>query len=143
MPQVDFYHLTRTPVETVLPKLLEKILAGGGRALVVAEDAALLARLDDQLWRYDPSSFLPHARFGTGDEADQPVLLSERAAAENGAQFLLVADGRWPDGADAFERVSSCSMKRTLLAPGPNGGVLSLAKRYWKQDGDGRWVEGP
>src|SRR3546814_7585207 len=35
--RVDFYHLTRTPVESVLPRLLEKVVSGGeqiGRAHV-------------------------------------------------------------------------------------------------------------
>src|SRR3546814_6218378 len=62
--RVDFYHLTRTPVESVLPRLLEKVVSGGERALVVAGDAGLLARLDEQLWRYEPASFLPHGIAG-------------------------------------------------------------------------------
>src|SRR3546814_15042584 len=87
--RVDFYHLTRTPVESVLPRLLEKVVSGGERALVVAGDAGLLARLDEQLWRYEPASFLPHGIAGGGDEAAQPILLGTRAEALNGARHLL------------------------------------------------------
>src|SRR3546814_11251500 len=42
--RVDFYHLTRTPVESVLPRLLEKVVSGGERALVVAGDAGQIGR---------------------------------------------------------------------------------------------------
>lgn len=143
MPQVDFYHLTRAPIEAVLPKLLEKILAGGGRALVVAEDARLLGQLDEQLWRHDPASFLPHARSGGGDEAEQPVLLSERAEPANGARFLLVADGRWPEGAEGFERIFFLFDEATLVNARAEWRRLDIPKRYWKQDERGRWVEGP
>jgi len=34
MSEIGFYHLTRTPLEQALPKLLGRVLAGGGRALV-------------------------------------------------------------------------------------------------------------
>ncbi|MET1113312.1 MAG: DNA polymerase III subunit chi, partial [Allosphingosinicella sp.] len=49
--QVDFYHLARSPIERVLPAIGEKVLATGGRLLVVAGDEQLV-RLDDQLWTY-------------------------------------------------------------------------------------------
>src|SRR3546814_16925740 len=69
--RVDFYHLTRTPVESVLPRLLEKVGSGGARALVVAGDAGLLARLDEQLCSYEPASFLPPGLAGGGDRPEQ------------------------------------------------------------------------
>lgn len=143
MSQVDFYHLTRTPIETVLPKLLEKILAGGGRALVVAGNIELLGRLDDQLWRYDAASFLPHGRAGEGDEAEQPVLLAERADPLNAARFLLVADGQWPENAETFERVFFLFDESTIANARAQWRGLTLPKRYWKQDERGRWVKGP
>lgn len=141
--QVDFYHLTRTPIETVLPKLLEKILAGGGRAQVVAADEALLARLDDQLWRYDPASFLPHARAGMDDDSAEPILLSDKADAANGARFLLVVDGQWPENAESFERVFFLFDESTIANARAEWRRLGPPKRYWKQDERGRWVEGP
>ena len=33
--QVDFYHLTRAPLDRVLPKIAEKVIEGGGRLLIV------------------------------------------------------------------------------------------------------------
>ena len=35
--QVDFYHLTATPLERALPQIAERVLASGGRLLIVAE----------------------------------------------------------------------------------------------------------
>src|SRR3546814_17389643 len=91
------------------------------RSLVVAEDARLLGQLDEQPLRHDPASFLPHARSGGGDEAEQPVLLSERAAPANGARFPLVADGSRPGGesgaAPCSERVYQ--YRESSLVPVP------------------------
>jgi DNA polymerase-3 subunit chi len=35
MMQVDFYHLTRQPLDRVLPQIAEKVLAAGNRLLIV------------------------------------------------------------------------------------------------------------
>ena len=34
--QVDFYHLTRMPLERALPQVAEKVVANGARLLIVA-----------------------------------------------------------------------------------------------------------
>lgn len=72
LAEAAFYHLARTSVEAVLPRLLAKAYAGGARVLVRAQDEDL-ARLDSLLWTYEAGSFLPHGR----DEAqgEQPILL--------------------------------------------------------------------
>ena len=38
---VDFYHLTASPIERVLPRICEKVLADGERLLIVAESALI------------------------------------------------------------------------------------------------------
>ena len=99
--QIGFYYLTAAPLERTLPRIAERVLAGGQRLLVVGEDV-LLARLDELLWTYAPASFLPHGR-ERGD--DQPVLLAKGCAAANGATHILIADGVWREEALAFERI--------------------------------------
>ena len=142
--QVDFYHLTRTPVEAVLPRLIEKILAGGNKALLVARDGDLLNRLDEHLWRHEPASFLPHGLAGKGDEAVQPVLLSQRAEPLNDAGFLLIADGEWPEeDVSRFERIFYLFDQNGIDVARQRWRQITSARRYWKQDDNGRWVEGP
>jgi DNA polymerase-3 subunit chi len=72
--QVDFYHLTSMPLERALPRIAERVLAGGARLLIVAADEAQRIALDRLLWDYAPESFLPHGRLGTGDDATQPQM---------------------------------------------------------------------
>jgi DNA polymerase-3 subunit chi len=140
---VDFYHLTASPLERVLPSIAEKVVAGGERLLVVAEPG-LLARLDDQLWSYAKDSFLPHGR-ERGES--QPVLLSPEPEAANGATNIALADGRWREAALGFARTfyffdndardGAREAWRTLK------GKPEVEARYWKQDDRGRWVQGP
>ncbi|HEU0135427.1 MAG TPA: DNA polymerase III subunit chi [Allosphingosinicella sp.] len=140
---VDFYHLTVSPLERVLPSIAEKVLSGGGRLLVVA-DQDLLARLDEHLWSYARDSFLPHGR---ERPAAQPVLLSTEAEPANGASNIALADGRWRDEALGFERTfyffdngGRDSARDAWRALKGRPGVES---RYWKQDERGKWVQGP
>ncbi|HEY0413638.1 MAG TPA: DNA polymerase III subunit chi [Allosphingosinicella sp.] len=140
---VDFYHLTATPLERVLPSIGEKVLASGERLLVVAE-AGLLARLDEQLWTHAKDSFLPHGR----ERAEsQPILLSEAAEAANGATNIALADGAWRDEALGFARTFYFfDNSRLDEARGVWRSLTSRADaqpRYWKQDERGKWVQGP
>jgi DNA polymerase-3 subunit chi len=138
---VDFYHLTASPLERVLPAICEKVLAGGGRLLVVA-DEGMLAALDGQLWTYSPESFLPHGRSGE----DQPVLLSPEPVAGNGAANIALADGVWREEALGFERAfyffGSESLDGARGAWRALRGRDGVESRYWKQV-DGKWVQGP
>jgi DNA polymerase III subunit chi len=140
---VDFYHLTATPLERVLPSIAEKVLAGGGRLLVVAA-ADQLARLDEQMWSYSRDSFLPHGR----ERAEsQPVLLSEDPVPANGAGNIALADGRWRDEALAFARTfyffDDVSRESAREAWRALKAKPEVEARYWKQDERGKWVQGP
>jgi DNA polymerase-3 subunit chi len=140
---VDFYHLTASPLERVLPAIAEKVLANGERLVVVAEEGTL-ARLDEQLWTYARDAFLPHGR--DNPEA-QPILLSAEPAAANGAANVALADGLWREEALAFARTfyffdagrlgEAREVWRTLK------GKPEAEARYWKQDERGKWVQGP
>ena len=140
---VDFYHLTASPLERVLPSVAEKVLAGGERLLVVA-GAERLAGLDELLWSYARDSFLPHGR----EQAEsQPVLLSAEPAPANGATNIALADGRWRDEALAFARAfyffDDNGREEARDAWRALKGKPEVEARYWKQDERGKWMQGP
>lgn len=143
--QVDFYHLSSTPLERALPRIAERILAGGERLLVVASDADTRVRLDQLLWSYAPDSFLPHGLAGGHDDARQPVLIGETAASPNGAQHIALADGVWRDEALSFARVfhffTDERIREARLAWKNLAGKEGVERRYWKQDEAGRWEQ--
>jgi DNA polymerase III subunit chi len=145
--QVDFYHLTAAPLERVLPRIAERVLEGGGRLLLVCGDPALAERLDQQLWTYSPESFLPHGRAGEEGEADQPVLISCALDPVNGARNVALADGIWREEALGFERAfyffDGESIAGARAAWRELAGRDGVTPRYWKQDEDGKWRQGP
>jgi DNA polymerase-3 subunit chi len=143
--QVDFYHLTRAPIDRVLPRIAERVVAGGGRLLVVADDDALAAKIDGLLWTWSPDSFLAHARAGAGDDGLQPILISGAVEAANGARNVAIVDGRWRDQALGFDRAFHFFDEDRIAAARAAwrglAGRDGVEPRYWRQDDDGRWQQ--
>ncbi|MES2989717.1 MAG: DNA polymerase III subunit chi [Pseudomonadota bacterium] len=141
--QVDFYHLTRTPLERALPQIAEKVLESGGRLLVVAEDAAARGKLDQAFWAYKPESFLPHGQAGGTEDARQPVLIGESVEAANGARNIALADGVWREEALGFDRAfhffDEDAIQDARVAWKALADRDGVERRYWKQDENGRW----
>ena len=149
MARVDFYQLTRDPAERVLPALATRILGNGDRLLVVAASAVQRQAIDAALWTLQPASFLPHGHAGSPDEQIEPILISGTLdpSPPNRASHLALADGEWRDEALGFERTfllfdnsridDARALWRTLAARD------DVDNRFWKQDENGRWSEGP
>lgn len=126
--EIGFYQMTSGRIETVLPRLLERILAAGMRAVLRSGDEAMLRLLDERLWTYADDSFLPHGLAGGSHDAAQPVLLTSGADVPNDAQACVLLDAVLPDDCTRFERV-------LLLFDGANAGATAAARAAWRQAG--------
>lgn len=144
--QVDFYQLTRDPVEQALPGIARRVLENGGRLLVVSDDAAQLERISRGLWDAGPDTYLAHDRAEAPMPEVQPILLTGRCEAANGARMIVLADGLWRDEALQFERVFYFFDDAAIDGARASWRTLSKADgvtpRFWKQDG-GKWRQGP
>jgi len=147
LSDVAFYHLQKSPLETVLPKLLEKTLAQGKRALVVAGSAERVEALAQLLWTYHQDSWLPHGTSKDGAPEQQPVWLAERDENLNGASFLFLTDGADSNTVMSYERCFD-------LFDGNDTTAVEAARQrwqarkteghavtYWQQTDQGRWEQ--
>ncbi len=143
--QVDFYHLTVTPLDRALPQIAEKVVASGARLLIVAESEDQRIALDRLLWAYGAETFLPHAQIGTGDDAAQPVLIAPDVNAANAARHIALVDGIWRDDALDFDRAfhffDDDRIRDARLAWKALADRDSVERRYWKQNDAGRWEQ--
>lgn len=146
--RVDFYQLTRDPVEAVLPLIARNTLAQGQRLVVVAE-ADQFDRLSEALWTRLPESFLAHGRAGEPHADRQPILLSTTVHPANAARYVALADGVWRpeilgDPALTFDRAFLLFGDATIVAAREVwrdlGSHDALDRHLWKQDG-GKWLE--
>jgi DNA polymerase-3 subunit chi len=110
---------------------------------VVAQQPDLLERIGKGLWERK-DSFLAHGHAGGADDARQPILLSNKAEAANGARFVALADGQWREEALSFERAMLVFDEATVEAARgvwrKLDGDATLTRRYFKQEA-GKWVQ--
>lgn len=125
LSEIRFYHLTTTSLEQALPRVLEKVLGTGQRAVVVAGSAERVEALNAALWTYDDRSFLPHGSAKDGFEADQPIWLTLREENPNGATMLVTVDG--VEAADAGQWPSICA-----FFDGRDDDAVAASRERWK-----------
>ena len=144
--RVDFYLLSRDPVEAALPAIARAALRAGERMLVVSGDSDQLATLDKALWEHQAEEFLAHGMADNRHAERQPILLSDRCEAVNGARFVALADAVWRDEAFEFERAfvfyPPSTIDEVRACWRKLGQREDVEKHFWKQNG-GRWAEGP
>lgn len=142
--KVDFYHLTRSPLDRVLPRIAQRLHDDGERLLLLSDDADQRRHLDILLWTYAPDSFLPHAEAGVGDDACQAVLIASEPTDANAARNVAIVDGRWRDEALAFDRAFHFFGEDHIAAARAAWKGLAdrdgVERRYWRQ-GDGGWEQ--
>ena len=129
MTDIGFYHLTRTPLERALPKLLEKVIGAEKRAVVRAGSTERVDFLNAALWTYDSASFLPHGTAREGDAAEQPIWLTDQAERPNDAQILVLTDNVTADDLDDFERCLE-------MFDGRDREAVEAARSRWRQYSD-------
>lgn len=130
MTEFGFYHLTRERLDRALPRLLEKVVAGGRRVVVRCRDEERLGWLDRALWSFEPTSFLPHAVAGDKYYANeravmQPVWLTLGTERPNEADVLVLVDGAPAPDAGLFDRVVD-------MFDGEDPAAVLAARERWK-----------
>ncbi len=125
MTEVLFYHLQRTPLEQVLPALLERSLERGWKAVVHVGNPERLDALNGALWTYSDDAFLPHGTVDDGPLERQPVALTGEGGNPNGAEVLFLVDGASPTEIEPFERC-------VLMFDGRDDDAVGAARGHWK-----------
>ena len=147
MNNINFYHLKNTGIYSTLSKLLEKAMQEGKQSLVLTGSSTVTNALDEYLWSYDLSSFLPHSKLGDQEICSSPIHISNEIDYLNNAQFLFVVS---TDNVNVDEILN---YKRTfIIFNNDDNDVLKfnrslwtnlekrlIERRYWTQENQ-RWV---
>ena len=145
MTQISFYHLIHTPLERALPKLMEKVLESGARAVIRTGSDERAEAICSALWTYEKDSFLPHGTARDGHAASQPVWITAEEENPNGAEFIVLTDGveqstiggfsRCFDMFDGRDDAAVAAARRRWAAYKDAGHELT----YWQQTERGGW----
>ena len=147
MSEVRFYHLQRTRLDAALPRMLERTLERGERAVVMLGSEERVEALATQLWTYSDRGFLPHGTAQDGFAERQPVWLTAKDESPNGAQVLFLADGAMSERLaeyrlcvelfDGSDEQAVAAARRRWTAYKAAGHALS----YYQQNEGGAWEQ--
>lgn len=121
-----FYHLTRSPAESLLPVLIGKSLAAGWHVELRGTDPARMERLDLHLWGGD--GFLPHGLAGGPHDARQPVLLTLAGQGAANSPACLMA----LDGAEVAPVECEALARACIIFDGGDGAATARARDQWR-----------
>ncbi|MGZ8291065.1 MAG: DNA polymerase III subunit chi [Telluria sp.] len=105
MTRIDFH--TNIPDKvTYACRLARKAYAARGKLVLLAEDAAQAAALNDALWNLSETDFLPHVMAGDALAAQTPIIVTHDEQVElPHADMLVNLTRRVPAKVDQFQRV--------------------------------------
>lgn len=144
--RVDFYQLSRDPVERVAVVLARKVMGVGARLLIAHEDAEMRSAISRELWRAGEDEFLANGEAGEAGADRQPILLGADIDPANQASMVILADGKWRPAARDFDRAmllfgaGETEAARALWRD--LDGEAEVTREIHKQDDQGRWRAG-
>ncbi len=105
MTRIDFH--TNIPDKlSYACRLARKAYASGGKLVLLTEDAAQAAQLNDALWTLSETDFLPHVMAGDPLATQTPIIVTDSDQAELPHGDMLVnLTRRAPANVDRFNRV--------------------------------------
>jgi DNA polymerase-3 subunit chi len=105
MTRIDF-HTNITDKLSYACRLARKAYGARARLVLLAEDAAQAAALDQALWSLSETDFLPHVMAGDALAAQTPIIVTESEDAELPHHEMLInLTRRTPAGFARFQRV--------------------------------------
>ena len=107
-PRIDFYKLNsqnRTSINRFCCQLVDKVVKMGNPVFVRTKDAAETRLLDDMLWIFSDTSFVPHAIQGETEDTEVAVIIGH-GAASSGAYLLINLGDELPEDTQNYERVA-------------------------------------
>lgn len=141
--KLDFWQVSRDPVEKVVVLIARRVLGEGERVLVVAADPQQRAAIARELWQAGPETFLANGEADAPGADLQPILLSGDCAALNGASHVILADGIFFE-TEGFARVfllfQPDAAPAARAAWRAQDGRADIERAYYAQE-DGRWVK--
>jgi DNA polymerase-3 subunit chi len=105
MTRIDFH--TNIPDKVSYAcRLARKAYAAGGKLVLLTEDAAQAARLNEALWTLSETDFLPHVMAGDALAAQTPIIVTDSDVDDLPHGDMLVnLTQRTPANVDRFNRV--------------------------------------
>lgn len=143
--EINFYHLTVTPLIKAIPKILEKIISNSQRGVILFNDAIQMNEMNSYLWSFSTINFIPHGSKNDPFPDQQPIYLTDKLENPNNSQILILTD-KWDENTlSGFEKYlyffdsNIPDQIEFARSKWKNCQSSYFNKSYWKQLEDGSW----
>ena len=126
MNSVNFYHLNKTDTYFALCKLVNQAFAQERKVLVRTSSQEVTEEINEILWSYDLTSFLPHSKAGDQNNEASPIHISNESDNPNNASYLFVVNN------SNFSIPEICQFQRTfIIFNNQDKEFMDIARKLW------------
>ena len=126
MPQIDFYISNATALEQRLVlacRLADKAYRSGHKVYIHCANDAQAQQLDEWLWSFQPSSYVPHA-LTTTNPPDSPVRIGSGEQHWSNGDVLINLNDTLPANFSDYARVLEVVVQ--------DAHVLDITRQHWR-----------
>lgn len=86
--EVNFYQVDDIIYKSIAP-LLIKVLEDNKKALIYCENDKQIEEIDNGLWSFSKTKFVPHATHKEKDHSKHPIIITGQQQNHNNAEYLI------------------------------------------------------
>ena len=146
MPEIFFYKLKNLSIELFLISLIEKSISKKWNSIVLLDNIERMEEINDLLWTFDDTSFIPHGSQSDLNAEKQEVYLTCNEENPNNSKIIFSVDGVIIKKPDDWIRCVYIFNEQNLLVTDELESYkreikdLEYVQKYFEQDQNGKWV---
>ena len=123
MTSIDFYTHCADPLRVVV-QLAAKAWSQHGSVRVMTADDAMTAALDELMWKWPATGFLPHCRLASSLAGETPIIVDHAPEHRGAAAVLVNLQSTPPSFFARFERLAE------IVSDEPD--AIAAGRERWK-----------
>ena len=146
MPEIFFYKVRNLSSELFLISLIEKSISKNWNAVVLLDNIERMEELNDLLWTYDSTSFIPHGGQSDMSPEMQKVYLTCAEENPNKSEIIFSIDGVIINKPENWKRCvyifneQNLKVTEDLESYKREIQKLDYKQKYFEQDKNEKWI---
>ena len=146
MTEIFFYKLKNLSVELFLISLIEKSISVNWNSVVLLDNVERMEEINDLLWSFDDTSFIPHGSQSDLNPEKQKVYLTCNEENPNDSKIIFSVDGVIVKKPHEWNRCVYVFNEQNLLVTDELESYkreiskLDYIQKSFQQDSNGKWL---
>ena len=146
MTEIFFYKLKNTSIDLFLISLIEKSISKNWNSLVLLDNTERMEEINDLLWTFNDTSFIPHGSQSDLSPDKQNVYLTCNEENLNNSNIIFSIDGIIVNEPDNWNRCIYIFNEQNLKVTDELESYKRKVKDFgytlksFEQDNNGKWI---